>query len=101
LSLWLLGVLKSVVRILLRVLSGSVGLENFSKVNETRFANSMLSLANFTGFAVVGELEAEAVLRLSRSKSFNMSTPENIIQDRTSRSATVLRSMAPVIIAKD
>jgi hypothetical protein len=44
-------------------------------------------LANFTDFAVVGELEAEGELLLSRSKSSNMSTAENTIQDRTSRTA--------------
>jgi hypothetical protein len=67
-------------------------LGNFSKHNETRFANSTLSLFKFTGFAVAGELEA--VARLLRLKSSNMSMRENIIQDRTSRSATVFGPMA-------
>jgi hypothetical protein len=66
---------------------------------ETRFANSTLSLAKFTGFAVAGELEA--VARLARLKSSDMSMPENIIQDRTSTIATVFWPMAPLIIAKD
>ena len=88
LSLWLLNagesmdVAASMVQV---VLSRSISLESFSKGIEVSFANSTLSLANFTGFAAVEELETEGMLSVSRSS--NMSQPENIIQDRTSRIA--------------
>ena len=59
------------------VFSRSISLENLSKDGEVQFANSTVSLANFTDFAVVGKLEAEGELLLSRSKSSNMSTAEN------------------------
>jgi hypothetical protein len=90
LSLWLLNAGESTdvaASMLQVVLSRSISLENLSKDGEVQFANSTVSLANFTGFAVVGELEAEGVLPLSKSKSSNMSTAENTIQDRTSRTA--------------
>jgi hypothetical protein len=61
---------------------------------KVRFANSMLSLASFTGFAVIGELDAKAVARLSESRSSKMSTPESIIQDNTSSIANTRRTMA-------
>jgi len=92
LSLWLLNALESGSTSTVGVmLPRSKYLGNFSKHNETRFANSTLSLAKFTGFAVAGE---EAVARLLRLKSSNMSMRENIIQDRTSRSATIFGPMA-------
>jgi len=90
LSLWLLNAGESTdvaASMLQVVLSRSISLENFSKDGEVQFANSTLSLANFTGFAVLGELEAEGLPRLSKSKSSNMSTPEKTIQDRISRIA--------------
>ena len=90
LSLWLLNTGESTdvaASMLQLVFSRSKSLENLSKDGEVQFANSTVSLANFTDFAVVGELEAEGELLLSRSKSSNMSTAENTIQDRTSRTA--------------
>src|SRR6266478_2920029 len=90
LSLWLLNDLESrhvSTSIVQVVLSRSIYRESFSKNVGVRFANSTLSLANFTGFAVLGELEAEGLPRLSKSKSSSMSTPEKTIQDRISRIA--------------
>lgn len=65
-------------------LSRSEDLKSLSKV---RLANWTWSLDSLTGFAVLGELEAEGLSRLSTSNSSNMSTPESTIQDRISKSA--------------
>src|SRR6476660_2142026 len=90
LSLWLLKALESrdaSTSVVWAVLSRSIRLESFLRYIKVWFANSTLSLANFTGFAVWGELEAEGLPRLSKSKSSGMSTPEKTIQDRISRIA--------------
>ena len=94
LSLWLLRTLESGSSNVGFGFVRSLRTKNFSKDTKVRFANSILSLASFTGFAAIGELDAEAVARLSESRSSNMSTPESIIQDSTSSIANTRRTMA-------
>ena len=65
-------------------LSRSVDVKSLSKV---RLASSTWLLASLTGFAVLGELEAEGISRLSKSRSSNMSTSESTIQDTASKIA--------------
>ena len=87
LSLWLReapGSKDSVASFVQVPLSSSVDVKSLSKV---RLANSRWLLASLTGFAVLGELEAEGVSRLSKSRSSNMSTSESTIQDTASRIA--------------
>src|SRR5215475_9253619 len=96
LSLWLLRTLESGSSNVGFAFARSLCTKNFSKDTKVRFANSILSLASFTGFAVIGELDAEAVARLSESRSSNMSTPESIIQDNTSSIDNSRRTMASV-----
>ena len=61
--------------------------EYLKSLSKARLANSTWSLASLTGFAVLGELEAEGLSRLSKSKSSNMSTSESTIQDTASKIA--------------
>ena len=65
-------------------LSRSVDMKSLSKV---RLASSTWLLASLTGFAALGELEAEGVSRLSKFRSSNMSTFVSTIQDTASKIA--------------
>src|SRR5262245_58663380 len=90
LSLWLLRTLESRSTDVRLGVVRSRWTKNFSRDTKVRFANSTLSLASFAsfaGFPVVGELEAEAVARLSESRSSNMSTFESANQDMASKIA--------------
>jgi len=87
LSLWLRevpGSKDNVASFVQAPLSRSVDVKSLSKV---RLASSTWSLVSLTGFAVLGELEAEGVSRLSKSKSSDMSTFESTIQDMVSNIA--------------
>src|SRR5262249_51703683 len=94
LSLWLLRTLESTSTGVRLGVVRSLWTKNVSTDTEVRFANSTLSLASFIGCAVLGELAAEEVMRLSKAKSSKISTPESIIQESTSRTANTLRPMA-------
>ena len=61
--------------------------EDLNSLSKVRLASSMRSFTSLTGFAVLGELEAEGASRLSKSRSSNMSTAESAIQDTASRIA--------------
>ena len=65
------------------LLSRSEDLKSLSK----GLANLTWSLASLTGFAVLGELEAEGASRLSKFRSSNMSTLVSTIQDTASKIA--------------
>ena len=61
--------------------------EDLKSLSKARLASSTWSLASLTGFAVLGELEAEGVSRLSKFRSSNMSTFVSTIQDTASKIA--------------